>query len=43
MKKINARPLWIIDPKIAEKTPRSLTWNQAELTLMRASALYDWK
>ena len=34
-----ARPLWIIEPKIAENTPRSETWNQPEFTLIRASAL----
>ena len=43
MKKIRNRPLWIIDPNIAEKTPRSRTWNQPEFTLMSARALYDWK
>jgi hypothetical protein len=33
----------MIEPKMAEKTPRSLTWNQPLLTLMSASAEYDWK
>ncbi len=37
--KMAARPLWIIEPKMAENTPRSVTWNQPELTLMSASAL----
>ena len=32
-----------MDPKMAEKTPRSRTWNQPEFTLINASALYDWK
>src|SRR4029079_4307560 len=38
-----ARPLWIIEPKMAENTPRSDTWNQPALTLIKANALYDWK
>src|SRR5262249_39092729 len=37
------RPLWIIDPKMAEKRPRSVTWNQPAFTLMSDRALYDWK
>ena len=28
---------------MAQKTPRSLTWNQPLFTLISASALYDWK
>ncbi len=33
------RPLWIMLPKMALNTPRSLTWNQPLFTLMSASAL----
>ena len=38
-RKTRKRPLWIIEPKIAENTPRSETWNQPEFTLMSESAL----
>ena len=38
-RKTRKRPLWIIEPKMAENTPRSVTWNQPEFTLIRARAL----